>query len=398
MFDTILPSFLETPAPPEHPFLENGQLKRPLKVFELAESLRTKGNLDTPENQPSFPDFFNSHFGSNYYGSIDSSAISHFGLHGNALNLVPIPDHMLYKRNDGNEKQNRKRNGDSAQGNHGENKETGKSDEKVKFIDNPSAPVHVEKIKFHSKKVNNKKEEEGNDDDAEVDDDEDSEIKNFDENIWEKRPKRETNATSDFVTVDEDRTEPDFDTRDGRRLELRRRLPQRQKVRLVSTNRPKRVSAIAKAKKDEVRQIKRKESEDSNEDESYDKEQSKRQILLGDPSVGYSLLGGEFGPLYGAMPLLGIPLPAIPQLEHEVPQHDENPLNAPEEEEVRDEENPGPSQPEPAEGEVRRIMGVCSGCDFDPFRKVAVISWRSTPKKIYSGALFIKAKSECRKF
>ncbi|XP_067005035.1 uncharacterized protein b6 [Anabrus simplex] len=53
---------------------------------------------------------------------------------------------------------------------------------------------------------------------------------------------------------------------------------------------------------------------------------------------------------------------------------------------------------EPAEGEVLQVMGVCSGCDREPFRKALVISWRSTPKKLYSGALYSPATPECRKF
>ncbi|XP_063241843.1 uncharacterized protein LOC134541995 [Bacillus rossius redtenbacheri] len=53
---------------------------------------------------------------------------------------------------------------------------------------------------------------------------------------------------------------------------------------------------------------------------------------------------------------------------------------------------------EPAEGEVLQILNVCSGCAPEPFKKVEVISWRLTPKKLYSGALFVPAKQECRRF
>ncbi|XP_046984223.1 uncharacterized protein LOC124554202 [Schistocerca americana] len=53
---------------------------------------------------------------------------------------------------------------------------------------------------------------------------------------------------------------------------------------------------------------------------------------------------------------------------------------------------------EPAEGEVAEVMRVCSGCDPEPFKAAAIISWRATPKKVYSGALYSLANPECRKF
>lgn len=53
---------------------------------------------------------------------------------------------------------------------------------------------------------------------------------------------------------------------------------------------------------------------------------------------------------------------------------------------------------EPAEGEVMAVMAMCSGCAPDPFAKVNVISWAGTPKKLYSGVLYLPAKPVCRKF
>ncbi|GLH13577.1 Uncharacterized protein GBIM_18117 [Gryllus bimaculatus] len=53
---------------------------------------------------------------------------------------------------------------------------------------------------------------------------------------------------------------------------------------------------------------------------------------------------------------------------------------------------------EPAEGEVTQVMQVCSGCAREPFKKVELISWPSTPKKLYSGALYTPATPQCRKF
>ncbi|KAF9800386.1 hypothetical protein SFRURICE_015896, partial [Spodoptera frugiperda] len=53
---------------------------------------------------------------------------------------------------------------------------------------------------------------------------------------------------------------------------------------------------------------------------------------------------------------------------------------------------------EPAEAEVKAVMQVCSGCAPEPFKKALVISWRSTPKKLYSGAHYYKGLPICRAF
>ncbi|CAH2036064.1 unnamed protein product, partial [Iphiclides podalirius] len=53
---------------------------------------------------------------------------------------------------------------------------------------------------------------------------------------------------------------------------------------------------------------------------------------------------------------------------------------------------------EPAEAEVKAVMQVCSGCAQEPFKKALVLSWRSTPKKLYSGAHYYKGLPICRAF
>ncbi|XP_049885276.1 uncharacterized protein LOC126380094 [Pectinophora gossypiella] len=53
---------------------------------------------------------------------------------------------------------------------------------------------------------------------------------------------------------------------------------------------------------------------------------------------------------------------------------------------------------EPAEAEVKAVMQVCSGCTPEPFKKALVLSWRSTPKKLYSGAHYYKGLPICRAF
>ncbi|CAH2267106.1 jg25263, partial [Pararge aegeria aegeria] len=53
---------------------------------------------------------------------------------------------------------------------------------------------------------------------------------------------------------------------------------------------------------------------------------------------------------------------------------------------------------EPAEAEVKAVMQVCSGCTPEPFKKALVLSWRSTSKKLFSGAHYYKGLPICRAF
>lgn len=53
---------------------------------------------------------------------------------------------------------------------------------------------------------------------------------------------------------------------------------------------------------------------------------------------------------------------------------------------------------EPAEAEVKAVMDVCDGCIPDPFEKALIMDWRTVPKKIYSGALWIPANPTCKSF
>ncbi|XP_018330766.1 uncharacterized protein LOC108740787 [Agrilus planipennis] len=53
---------------------------------------------------------------------------------------------------------------------------------------------------------------------------------------------------------------------------------------------------------------------------------------------------------------------------------------------------------EPAEAEVTAVMNVCSGCEEEPFERALILSWRSVPKKLYSGAYYLPAQTQCRLF
>lgn len=53
---------------------------------------------------------------------------------------------------------------------------------------------------------------------------------------------------------------------------------------------------------------------------------------------------------------------------------------------------------EPAEAEVGAVMRVCGGCDEEPFAKALVFAWRTVPKKLFSGAIYMPAQPHCRLF
>ena len=93
-------------------------------------------------------------------------------------------------------------------------------------------------------------------------------------------------------------------------------------------------------------------------------------------STGIGLLGGDVNPISG------------PQ------QHDDDDEDDDDDASGREEDYPR----EPAEGEVRQVMNICSGCDPEPFKKAEIISWRNTPKKLYAGALYGLANPECQRF
>jgi hypothetical protein len=95
--------------------------------------------------------------------------------------------------------------------------------------------------------------------------------------------------------------------------------------------------------------------------------------LIGNTAIG--LLGGDINPISG-------------------PQHQDDDFNDADDNTSTEEEYPR----EPAEGEVRQVMNICSGCDPEPFKKAEIISWRNTPKKLYSGALYSLANAECQRF
>jgi hypothetical protein len=95
--------------------------------------------------------------------------------------------------------------------------------------------------------------------------------------------------------------------------------------------------------------------------------------LIGSTAIG--LLGGDINPI------------SDPQQQHDANNDDDDTSS-------REEDYPR----EPAEGEVRQVMNICSGCDPEPFKKAEIISWRNTPKKLYAGALYSLANPECQRF
>lgn len=108
----------------------------------------------------------------------------------------------------------------------------------------------------------------------------------------------------------------------------------------------------------------------NNDDDNGHYLASQGSSLIGGTAIG--LLGGDFNPISG------------PQ------QQEDNPSG------TSSTEDDYPR--EPAEGEVRQVMNICSGCDPEPFKKAEIISWRNTPKKLYAGALYSLANPECKRF
>ncbi|XP_077302543.1 pentraxin-related protein b6 isoform X3 [Arctopsyche grandis] len=53
---------------------------------------------------------------------------------------------------------------------------------------------------------------------------------------------------------------------------------------------------------------------------------------------------------------------------------------------------------EPAEAEVRAVMEVCNGCAEEPFQKALILGWKTTPKKLFSGAYYTAAVPACKAF
>ena len=96
--------------------------------------------------------------------------------------------------------------------------------------------------------------------------------------------------------------------------------------------------------------------------------------LIGSTAIG--LLGGDINPISG------------PQQQDDDGDDDDDDIDTSSEDYPR----------EPAEGEVRQVMNICSGCDPEPFKKAEIISWRNTPKKLYAGALYSLANPECQRF
>lgn len=109
----------------DHPFLENGQLKHKIPVFELAESIKPK----IPEQTATLGDttlqfsgldpnlnLFANHFQNPFLPGLDASVLTPYMMH--------FPDHNLFKRNNEKTEDTRsKRNGDASEGNDGVNTE-----------------------------------------------------------------------------------------------------------------------------------------------------------------------------------------------------------------------------------------------------------------------------------
>lgn len=116
-------------------------------------------------------------------------------------------------------------------------------------------------------------------------------------------------------------------------------------------------------------------SEDDKKVGKRETEKKKRGLLqLGDGSIfddGYSIPQGLDNDYFSGLASFGLHL-----------------TKETDEEDVR----------EPAEAEVRQVMDTCDGCAEEPFEKALIMGWRTVPKKLYSGALYLPAIPACKAF
>ncbi|KAK6621882.1 hypothetical protein RUM44_001689 [Polyplax serrata] len=364
----------EMPTTTEHPLLENGQLKTRVNIIELVESLKKKGHLEGLEEPQGDFGAYTKHFPIQF-----SNGGTTFVTHGNALHYAALPDHTIFKREDGNKSaapKSKPSQDTSEEANSSSEEESQTAEQfgqrkKIKVL-NKVRQVRVEKVKHPLHEVHGGS----------------VRFKNNTASV-------PSESFTDSVEESDELSDESEVSLKGSRAPRHRRynahstlvLTGSPKSRSVSVHHPvKLVRTTVKKRRGEPKTVVKKLEKK--------KEPAKRFLVLADhfSNAGtYDLLGhSHFGSSLDSTGHHGLEY-QLPQFEQE---HEEvqNPLHEP------NHEDHEPPQHELAENEVRRVMLMCSGCHVDPFRKVAVISWRSTPKKVYSGALLLKAKSECENF
>ncbi|RZF42783.1 hypothetical protein LSTR_LSTR016374 [Laodelphax striatellus] len=195
--------------------------------------------------------------------------------------------------------------------------------------------------------------------------------------VEEKREKRSTSVDveEEKVVVGEEKV-----------VEKRSSTSEVENVEETVGEREKRSGAEVKKDKDEVMSTQETANPKTKREESTDeRNHKKRTALIGGMPFGV-IPGADLSGLFSGEGYMlgqgGVRFDAVMQ------EHQQNPFLKEEQE----------AQMEPAEWEVRSIMAVCSGCSEDPFRKASIVSWRETPKKLFSGVLYIPASPECQRF
>lgn len=309
-------------------------------------------------------------------------------IHENAVNYFGYPNHALFKRNGENSGKGK---GTTVPGEKVEDQ--GVEEQKfipktITVLSKESRPVKVEKVKFPTSQIDRR-------------DGLDSEnvtvpILRKDQRAGKKIGSASTESFENFPESLEgddwfsESSENEKETPETIRTGRAKRHNSRKNV-LVVPSRNKRIATgetvrlVIKTKRGNSKSASRKTKGDS------DKESSQRQYVFGEPFAGLGGLGQapEFG-------VVQLPVYQFPQTEHDfsIIQSDQSGFDEPHLQNQQGKK----IEIEIAEVEVRRIMEVCSVCQPDPYRKVAVISWRSTPKKVFSGAILVKGKPECGNF
>lgn len=365
------------PTTTEHPLLENGQLKTRINILQLVEALRSKGQWTGLENHPDFV---------NFVRQLPVPYSSHFSPlipHGNIINYATLSDHAdlldhsVFKRDDAKSDGmkrigQRKKDEGSNEGETDKDKATSETPQAVKVLNKVSRQVKIEKFKFPTERENTTR-----------------------ETTTTATSSKKNSLERSTKSLEDDEDSKDLDSDWGYRVPRAKRqsipktvvIPSRTKLRPVEEL-PSLRTTIKKPRID-TKVVFKKLAEEKK------KEPTKRFLMYTDHYTNLDPFGAgasHFGKP-SLPPQASFPYDLFPPFEPDykiVYQTQSDP--------IVDDERQEKTEQELAENEVRRVMMMCSSCHPDPFRKVAVISWRSTPKKFFSGAILSKGNPECENF
>lgn len=401
------------PPTTSHPLLENGQLKTHVNILELIKTIKENGNLDivddsNRENPP--PQII--------YPQYEAAPLSPVLNQGNLVtfNVLPehiaIAEHSVFKRHDGNgengtlnsnEKKHRVKEPErkSSEGEGGEELDSSPHSEtkNLKVLNKVlSREVRVEKVKYSKSDDGLESEKTRNETTTPA------------ATIRSRRRQIETKKSLENSKEEEE--EPQTTTNWGLRKSSRIKRDNYKKSFVFPSDDSRDESKNGKKGERQVEKLPQEQEEGGR---GKKKEPVKRYLLLGDhysnddtakvikthyesPQIPQFVYNVEFQPgtdFSSSGEEVGIEGDITDtdndndNIDNHYGQHDPHTLNTQSHKE---------SEFEQARTEVKKILSMCSGCHSDPFAKVSVISWKSTPKKLFSGASLLKAQLPCENF